>query len=144
MSAWTPSHYRFFLPALAFSTVLIVGYGSDLLLLKHPRWMVSDDLILGSAAAIVVFHYEKQRFRFIAEKLSIVREISAFIRNELQILYASLEQTEKVRVQTIERAVQKIDWALRELLPGKITANSAFSRSDSLPSRDSVSRSDVK
>jgi hypothetical protein len=48
----------------------------------------------------------------------VIRDMNAFVRNELQVLYACLEHPEKARVPTIERSVQRIDWALRELLPG--------------------------
>jgi hypothetical protein len=114
----TSARHRFFLAALAFFTVLVIGYGSDLILARHPLWMVSDDLVLGIAAAIVVFHYEKERSRFLSEKLRVIREMNSFVRNELQVLYACLDHPEKARLPTIERSVERIDWALRELLPG--------------------------
>ena len=66
-----------------------------------------------------MFRYERERSRFLAEKLRVIREMNAFVRNELQILYASQEHPDKTRVNTIERSVERIDWALRELLHGK-------------------------
>ena len=66
-----------------------------------------------------MFRYERERSRFLAEKLRVIREMNAFVRNELQILSASQEHPDKTRVNTIERSVERIDWALRELLPGK-------------------------
>ena len=118
MSTAAPARQRFLLAVLAFSVVVVIGYGSDLILAHHPIWMVSDDLVLGIAAAIVVFHYEKERSRFLSEKLRVIREMNSFVRNELQVLYACLDHPEKERVPTIERSVERIDWALRELLPG--------------------------
>lgn len=103
---------------LAFCLVLVVGYGSDLILVRHVSWMIADDLILGIAAAIVVFFYERQRSRFLANRLRVIQEMNSYIRNELQVLYACLEHPEQARVPTIERCVERIDWALRELLPG--------------------------
>lgn len=105
--------------AVAFILVLFAGYGADLVLFRHPAWMLMDDLILAAGAALVVFHYEKERGRFLAEKLRVIREMNAFVRNELQILNASVEHPERTRVSTIENSVERIDWALRELLPGK-------------------------
>jgi hypothetical protein len=37
----------------------------------------------------------------------------------LQVLYACLASPEKTRLSTAERSVERIDWALRQLLPGK-------------------------
>ena len=51
-----------------------------------------------------------------------IREMN-FVRNELQILYASQEHPHNTRVNTIERGVERIDWALRELLPGREMAS---------------------
>lgn len=80
--------------------------------------MIADDLILAIVAAIVVYRYEKERGRLLSERLRVIREMNAFVRNELQILYASLEGSDKTRAQALERGVERIDWALRELLPG--------------------------
>ena len=74
-------------------------------------------LLLG----VVVFQYERERTRFLSEKLRVIREVNAFVRNELQILNASVEHLDRPRVSTIESSVARIDWALRELLPGKET-----------------------
>lgn len=103
---------------VAFCFVLIVGYSSDLILAGHGAWMIADDLIVGIAAAIVVFLYERERSRALSNKLRIIQEMNSYIRNELQVLYACLEHPEQARVPTIERCVERIDWALRELLPG--------------------------
>lgn len=73
---------------------------------------------MAGAAAVLVFRYERERSRFLSEKLRVIRDMNSFIRNELQILYTCLETQEKTRVSTIERSVERIDWALRELLPG--------------------------
>jgi len=80
--------------------------------------MIADDLILGLVAAIVVLHYEKERSRLLIEKLRVIRDINSSVRNELQVLYAYLDHPEKLRVSDIERSVEHIDWALREMLPG--------------------------
>jgi hypothetical protein len=108
--------------AVAFLLVLLVGYLADVVLFRHPNWILVDDVILAVAAGLVVFRYERERSHFLEEKLRVIREMNAFVRNELQILYASLEHPDKTRVNTIERSVERIDWALRELLPGKEVA----------------------
>lgn len=109
---------RFFLAGLTFVLFLIFGYFSDLILIRHRAWLVADDLILALAAASVVFLYERERGRILSERLRVIRDMNSFVRNELQILYSCLGDVEKTRISTIERSVDNIDWALRELLPG--------------------------
>jgi hypothetical protein len=108
----------FFLAALASLFILIVSFVTDVVSLRYPSWKITDDLILAVVAAIVVYRYEKERSRFFSERLRVIREMNAFVRNELQLLYAALAGSEKSRVQAVERGVERIDWALRELLPG--------------------------
>jgi hypothetical protein len=118
MSVQPSLRQRFFLAGLAFVLFLVFGYFSDLILIRHRAWLVADDLILALAAAMVVFLYERERSRILSERLRVIRDMNSFVRNELQILYSCLGDVEKTRVSTIERSVERIDWALRELLPG--------------------------
>ena len=109
---------RFALAALAFIVIVMVGFGSDLTINRHPKWMIADELFVGLLVASVVYAYERQRSQALCEQLRVIRDMNAFVRNELQILYASLDAPEKTRVPIVERSVERIDWALRELLPG--------------------------
>ena len=118
MSVQPSFRQSFFLAGLAFLLFLAFGYFSDLILLRHRAWLVADDIILALAAATVVFFYERERSRILSERLRVIRDMNSFVRNELQILYSCLGDGEKTRVSTIERSVERIDWALRELLPG--------------------------
>ena len=104
----------------AFGIILVVGYGSDLLTVRHPEWMVVDDLVLGFVAAWVVILYEERRTRLIREKLNVIREMNSYVRNELQVLVAAVpgEATAQT-IDAVQRCVDHIDWALREILPGK-------------------------
>lgn len=118
MSSIPSARHSLVLAGLAFLAVLIVEYSADLFLARHPGWMLLDDIVLATAASAMVFLYERERSRFLSEKLRVIRDMNSFVRNELQILYASLEHSETSRVPVIEGSVERIDWALRELLPG--------------------------
>jgi hypothetical protein len=132
LSTLPSDRHPFIYAALAFLVVLIVGYGSDLISMNHPRWMI-------------VFRYEKLRGNFLSEKVRVIREMNAFVRNELQVLYAAAEQPDKTRLSTIQRTVEHVEWALRELLPGKQSLSaspandSADDRADG-PEEDSFTR----
>lgn len=109
---------RILLAGLAFSLVLIVGYGADLLLVQHPTWMFADDLIIALGAAAVVFYYEREQSRILSERLRIIRDMNSFVRNELQILYACLENPGEPN-DTFDAALDRGDARfLGELLPG--------------------------
>lgn len=101
-----------------FVFVLVVGYFSDVILMRHPGWLLADDLILAAIAGLMVYLYERDRSRLLAEKLRVIREMNSFVRNELQIVYASLANPRGPHIDKIEKSVERIDWALRELLPG--------------------------
>ena len=118
MSTVPSARHRVILAGLTFVLVLIVGYGADVVLIQHPGWIFVDDVILAASAALVVFLYERERSRILSERLRVIRDMNSFVRNELQILYACLHGQEQVHVSTAERSVERIDWALRELLPG--------------------------
>jgi hypothetical protein len=118
MSDVPNARHRLLIASVTFFAVLLLGYGADVVLVRHPTWIFIDDLILAALAGIVVYQYERERSRLLAEKLRVIREMNAYVRNELQILYASLEHLDAGRVRAIENSVERIDWALRELLPG--------------------------
>jgi len=101
MSTVPTTRHHLFLAVLAFVLVLIIGYGSDVFLKTHPEWMIADDVMLAVAVGVVVFLYEKERGRILSERLRVIRDMNAFVRNELQVLYACLDNPEKARVPTI-------------------------------------------
>ena len=114
---------RILLAGLAFSLVLIVGYGADLLLVQHPTWMFADDLIIALGAAAVVFYYEREQSRILSERLRIIRDMNSFVRNELQILYACLENPGKSRAYSTIDARRTCRYALFPRTTARHSAN---------------------
>src|SRR5262249_17927354 len=96
------------------------GYLSDLVLLSHPDWIMVDDVVFGVIVGVVIAAYEEHRTRSLHERLRIVREMNAFVRRELQIIDISAHSSDEVhRIRIITGCVDRVDWALRRLLPGK-------------------------
>ena len=124
-----------------FVFVFLVGYFSDVVLIRHPGWLLADDLILAAIAGFLGYLYERERSRLLAEKLRVIRDMNSFVRNELQIVYASLENPREPRVHEIEKSVERIDWALRELLPGTQILDGATDGELDTDSKDKVQRS---
>ncbi len=136
MSTIPSAGQRLLLASLAFIVVAVVGFASDVTINHHPTWRLADEIGLGIAAAVLVYAYERQRSRLLSEKLRVIRDMNAFVRNELQVLYATLNAPEKSRVPAVERSVERIDWALRELLPGGMAGRtSAIEDSKTAPDR---------
>ena len=85
-----------------------------------------DNLAAGIAAGLVVLLYERWRQREVDRKLRTIRLMNHHVRNALQIISAAScgvdgsEQPTRVR-----DAVSRIEWALREVLPGEIELTAA-------------------
>jgi hypothetical protein len=81
----------------------------------------ADDLIIGTVAGLLVFFYERQRNRRLVERLRIIEEMNHHVRNALEVVSSSayLQQDQELRTMLRESS-ERIEWALREILPGKI------------------------
>lgn len=79
----------------------------------------ADDIIVGVLAALIVFAYEQRRYRAIMQKLQVIASMNHHVRNALQaISYVPFAQQEK-QLKMVQDSVKRIEWALREILPGE-------------------------
>jgi hypothetical protein len=80
----------------------------------------ADDALVGVGAGVLVFLYERRRRQIIIKKLEVIRLMNHHVRNSLQVIRfaASVPQEEEV-ANKIRDAVDRIEWALREVLPGQ-------------------------
>ena len=79
-----------------------------------------DDLLTGILAGLLVFAYERHQHKLMLDRMRIIAEMNHHVRNALQpILYSPFlkEQAEQVRL--IQESTRRIEWALREVLPGQ-------------------------
>jgi hypothetical protein len=78
-----------------------------------------DDVFLGVLAGLVVFAYEQRRSRDIRRKLEVISEMNHHVRNALQTI-SYVPYTEQAKqILLIQQSVNRIQWALREILPGE-------------------------
>jgi hypothetical protein len=101
------------------AVVFALGYAFNLLALNNRHWVLADALALGALIGLIVFGYEERRARLMAEKVRVIRDMNRFIRNELQVIVSATPESGS-SARTIGSCVDNIDWALRELLPGKV------------------------
>jgi hypothetical protein len=78
------------------------------------------DALLGIAVGLMVLFYERRQQRNIIRKLEVIRLMNHHVRNSLQVISfaASVPQQEALEAD-IRSAVERIEWALREVLPGQ-------------------------
>lgn len=83
---------------------------------------ILDELLLGTLVALLVLLIEIQHLR----ELRLVMAMNHHIRNALQtIVYANAQNTDRQTAQAVSEAAERIDWALREFLPGSRPAAGA-------------------
>jgi hypothetical protein len=80
---------------------------------------IADDLLGGLVAGSLFYLYERHRMRRLIERLRVIDLMNHHIRNALQPLMFVNSQSEGNAMRLVEECVQHIDWALREVLPGK-------------------------
>jgi hypothetical protein len=81
-----------------------------------------DDLLIGVLAGVLVFAYERHQHRLILEKMRVISEMNHHVRNALQpILYSPYLKEQAEQIKTIQEGIRRIEWALREVLPGEDT-----------------------
>src|SRR4051812_28120518 len=101
---------------------LIIGVGGDYLAdrlgLEHDL-LYLNDLFSAAFIGLLIVVYERRRQKRLEERLQVIELMNHHVRNALQLISLSPRAKEREEnVQFIQQAVQRIDWALREILPG--------------------------
>lgn len=120
----TDVHWAVLLRSIATAfAVFLLGSLSDVWLQQQGRSLavaVVDDALVGLGAGLLVFFYERRQRQNIIKKLEVIRLMNHHVRNALQVIAcaAYAPQSEKLASE-IHDAVVRIEWALREVLPGQ-------------------------
>jgi hypothetical protein len=78
-----------------------------------------DDMLMGLLAGLMVFAYEHRRSKEIRQKLAVISGMNHHVRNALQtISYVPYAEQAK-QMHLIQQSVNRIQWALKEILPGE-------------------------
>ena len=78
-----------------------------------------DDLVLGVLAGLLVFAYEHRRSRELRQKLAVISAMNHHVRNALQTI-SYVPYTEQAKqMLLVQQSVNRIQWALSEILPGE-------------------------
>ena len=79
-----------------------------------------DDLILGIVAGLLVFAYEQRRSRDMRKQLAVIAAMNHHVRNALQTISYLPYADQAKQVQLMQQSVNRIQWALQEILPGEM------------------------
>jgi hypothetical protein len=81
---------------------------------------IADDLLGGLVAGSIFHSYERHRLRRFSEHLHLIDLTNHHIRNALQpLMFVSYGSEGNAQMKVIEDCVHRIDWVLREVLPGE-------------------------
>jgi hypothetical protein len=79
-----------------------------------------DDVILGLLAGLLVFIYEQERHRAMVDKIRVIADMNHHVRNALQAITFAPYAEHSKQIQLIDESAKRIQWALREILPGEV------------------------
>src|SRR5215831_18540887 len=82
---------------------------------------VLDDLCGGIIAAFIIYRYERRRSKYLNEGLKTIELMNHHVRNALNVIVLSANGHNHGKLlEGIQASVSRIDWALREILPGRV------------------------
>ncbi|MGE5112705.1 MAG: hypothetical protein ACM3JB_17705 [Acidobacteriaceae bacterium] len=114
------SWLKYLFPVLVGVGEVVVGILLDLRLGIENRTILYSDVFTGIVAGLLAFflvrYYERLR-RSDAERLHVAAEVNHHVRNALTtVLYSVHVKRDPELIQVTQDAVDRIDWALREVL----------------------------
>ena len=87
----------------------------------HGTWEWLDNVVTGLITGLVVFAYEQHRYEIIREKLHVIAAMNHHVRNALQpiVFLTGTTILHKEQVELLRESVNRIQWALTDILPGE-------------------------
>lgn len=82
---------------------------------------ILDDSCGGIIAGLLIYRLEYNRVKYLTEKLKTIEMMNHHVRNALQVIVDSAYlHGHAQQLDEIQNSVKRIDWALREILPGRV------------------------
>ena len=105
-----------------------VGFGFDRLLARdgvtRTEILATSNGLTGLVAGLLFYNLalkERIRREIMRDRLRIIAEMNHHIRNALQVItYATAVGKDDESVELIRSSVERIEWTLREVLPGQV------------------------
>jgi hypothetical protein len=80
-----------------------------------------DTVCAGTVVGLLIYRYERKRSKYLNDRLKMIELMNHHVRNALTVIVNSVyahgydKQLNEIRV-----SVNRIEWALREILPGRV------------------------
>jgi hypothetical protein len=82
---------------------------------------ILDDSCGSIIAGLLIYRIERNRAKYLNEKLKTIELMNHHVRNALQVIVDSAYlHGHAQQLDVIQKSVKRIDWALREILPGRV------------------------
>lgn len=122
MHAKSPSRLRTLLPGfLAGFAIYSLGWLLDRVLLRsglNSRTVAIDDFLIALLVGLLVLFYEERRRQALIQRLQTIEQMNHHVRNALQVIACAHHTPDQQRqVEIVGESVQRIEWALKEVLP---------------------------
>ena len=119
----SPLHPRYaaVIAGLLIFAFLLVANELETRFISTESHRVLDDLCGGIIAAVVIYRYERRRSKYLNEGLKTIELMNHHVRNALNVIVTSVYvHGYDKELNEIGVSVNRIEWALREILPGRV------------------------
>ena len=101
--------------------LLVATYELETQFILSESYRILDDLCGGIFAAFIIYRYERRRSRYLNEGLKTIELMNHHVRNALNVIVTSVYVHGYAKqLNEIQVSVNRIEWALREILPGRV------------------------
>ena len=120
------SNWRLAAIAVAAAVIMfLVSAGLDSVIVhEHESRLTAiqvSDILGGVVAGALMFRlllYERERRARLRRKMAIISDMNHHVRNALQVIsFQTFSAADKEQLETIRESMERIQWALKEILP---------------------------
>lgn len=121
MREWRIVLYSVFAGLIMF----VIGVGMDMMVVREGEtrlfaFAISDALAAAVAGFLVyrLLKYEQERRERLRQKLTVVADMNHHVRNALQVIsFHAYSNADREQIDAIKESMERIQWALKEILP---------------------------
>lgn len=105
--------------------MFVIGVGMDMMVVREGEtrliaFAVSDGLAAAVAGILVyrLLQYEQERRKRLRHKLAVISDMNHHVRNALQVIsFHAYSNADREQIEAIRESMERIQWALKEILP---------------------------
>ncbi len=116
----------FVMSVIAALALFVIGTGLDYVLLhdehdSRTAIIEVSDALGGAVAGVLIFRlllYERERRKRLRQKIAVIADMNHHVRNALQVIsFTAYSTADKEKIEAIKESMERIQWALKEVLP---------------------------